>query len=117
VPVLWELVMRDLRYAYSGNDPAPLPEDVRHVLADMRNRDTFGRAKYGTPLQPWNGREALMDAYEEVLDGAVYLRQHLIEQDLVGGSLRDLYFSMLHWLVELRQQITKASLADRREVP
>jgi hypothetical protein len=51
------------------------------VMADMRARDEFGRAKYGTPLQPHNGRDWLADAYQEALDLCVYLRQGLFERD------------------------------------
>lgn len=49
------------------------------VMKDMKARNQFGIEKYGTPLQAFNGRDALKDAYEEVLDLAVYLRQ-LIEE-------------------------------------
>lgn len=48
----------------------------------MKNRDQMGRKKYGTPLQPNNGRDALQDAYEEALDLAVYLRQAIYERNL-----------------------------------
>ena len=51
------------------------------VMEDMALRDDFGRAKYGTPLQPNNGRDALKDAYEEALDLCVYLRQAIYERD------------------------------------
>lgn len=51
------------------------------VISDMRARDKFGRDKYGTPLQPHNGRDALSDAYQEGLDLCVYLRQALFERD------------------------------------
>lgn len=51
------------------------------VVADMHARDAFGRRRYGTPLQPHNGRDALADAYQEALDLAVYLRQALFERD------------------------------------
>lgn len=67
------------------DQPPPLPNaqiavwDL--VLADMRERDQIGRARYGTPLQPHNGRDALVDAYQEALDLAVYLRQALYERD------------------------------------
>jgi len=50
------------------------------VIADMRERNREGRKKYGTPLQAGNGRNALVDAYQEALDLAVYLRQ-LIEEE------------------------------------
>jgi hypothetical protein len=51
------------------------------VIADMQSRDAAGRAKYGTPLQANNGRDALVDAYQEALDLAVYLRQAIAERN------------------------------------
>jgi hypothetical protein len=42
----------------------------------------MGIMKYGTPLQPFNGRDALWDAYQVVLDLAVYLRQAIYEIDI-----------------------------------
>lgn len=51
------------------------------VIQDMRVRDALGRERYGTPLQPHNGRDALHDAYAEALDLAVYLRQAIFERD------------------------------------
>lgn len=51
------------------------------VIADMQERDQVGRARYGTPLQAFNGRDALKDAYAEALDLAVYLRQAIAERD------------------------------------
>jgi hypothetical protein len=51
------------------------------VMTDMKQRRKFGIAKYGTPVQANNGRDALMDAYQEALDLAVYLRQAIAERD------------------------------------
>lgn len=64
-------------------DPTPndLPPVWSLVLADMAARDALGRKRYGVPLQPHNGRDALRDAYEEALDLAVYLRQAVYERD------------------------------------
>lgn len=65
--------------------PAPTPNDSpaiwQLVIADMHARDQLGRARYGTPLQAHNGRDALRDAYEEALDLVVYLRQEIAERD------------------------------------
>jgi len=65
--------------------PAPshnaLPAVWDLVIKDMRSRDEYGRAKYNTPLQPNNGRDALLDAYQEALDLCVYLRQVIYERD------------------------------------
>jgi hypothetical protein len=47
----------------------------------MFQRNEFGKSKYGVALQANNGRNALKDAYEEVLDLAVYLKQRIIEDD------------------------------------
>lgn len=51
------------------------------VMQDMRGRDRFGLEKYGTRLQPFNGRDALVDAYQEALDLVVYLRTAIYERD------------------------------------
>ena len=49
------------------------------VLADMRERDKIGRERYGVPLAASNGRNHLIDAYQEALDLAAYLAVHLDE--------------------------------------
>ncbi len=51
------------------------------VIADMEARDNVGRERYGRPLTANNGRDALLDAYEEALDLAVYLKQAMVERD------------------------------------
>lgn len=59
------------------------------VIADMQERRGFGLDKYGTILQPENGRDMLVDAYQEVLDLAVYLRGAIYERTKVraGGTV------------------------------
>lgn len=63
----------------------PLPTTNEHpciqdlVIADIERRKDVGRRRYGTVLQPFNGRNSLRDAYEEAIDLAVYLRQLLYE--------------------------------------
>lgn len=51
------------------------------VIDDMRKRDAHGRKHYGPPLLAHNGRDPLVDAYQEALDLAVYLRQAIAERD------------------------------------
>jgi hypothetical protein len=64
--------------------PNPVPNNLPHianlVAADILYRKQIGIRKYGTPLQPFNNRSALQDAYEEVLDLANYLKQKLEEE-------------------------------------
>jgi hypothetical protein len=50
------------------------------VIADMHERKQVGKEHYGTILQAHNGRDAMVDAYQEVLDLAVYLRQAIEER-------------------------------------
>ena len=70
----------------SSNTPEkdPTPNDGTPiwdlVIANMVERDQEGRRKYGTPLQMHNGRDPLVDAYQEALDLAVYLRQAIEEK-------------------------------------
>ncbi len=65
--------------------PAPEPTTGRPiwelVVEDMTARDQLGRRRYGVPLQTHNGRDALIDAYQEALDLCVYLRQAIEERD------------------------------------
>jgi hypothetical protein len=51
------------------------------VLADMQGRDRQGEKQYGVRLQPHNGRDALKDLYQELLDAIVYCRQAIYERD------------------------------------
>jgi hypothetical protein len=45
------------------------------LIADMRERHELGVKKYGVALQVNNGRDALVDAYQESLDLLVYSQQ------------------------------------------
>lgn len=77
------LVLRTLLEA--AEQPAPTKNDRPAVWdlvkADFDARDELGAKRYGTRLQPHNGRDALRDMYEEILDAAVYARQMLYERD------------------------------------
>lgn len=63
--------------------PNDYPDVQSAVIADIEGRRELGIRRYGTALQPMNGRDALLDAYEEALDLAMYLKQMLIERDML----------------------------------
>lgn len=67
------------------DQPAPQPNQrpsvQSMVRADLEEREQVGVARYGTPLQAHNGRDALVDAYQEALDLACYLRQAIEERE------------------------------------
>lgn len=101
-PAIWDLVVADVEGTMSVNYPESSEIAVKtHAVADMRARDAFGRAKYGTPLQPENGRDALVDAYQEALDLSVYLKQSVVEK--YDGMVHAFYVDALNIVLELRQ--------------
>lgn len=55
----------------------PIQEMVRE---DLHQRELFGVTKYGEALLANNGRDCLLDAYEEALDLVCYLKQRIIEE-------------------------------------
>lgn len=77
-----------------GDQPLPVPNDSPgmhdlviadwreldgaiwpSIIREMQARRDVGLQRYGQPLQAGNGRDALRDLLEEVLDAAVYARQ------------------------------------------
>lgn len=49
------------------------------IAADVMARKEFGLNKYGTALQPMNGRDQLNDLYQEILDGTKYAANAILE--------------------------------------
>jgi len=54
---------------------------VHYVIKDILARADLGLDRYGTMLQADNGRDHLVDAYQEALDLACYLRAELLRRD------------------------------------
>lgn len=57
----------------------PVIQDL--VVGDIVERKKLGLERYGTYLQPFNGRDFLLDAYQEALDLAIYIRGIMYERD------------------------------------
>lgn len=68
-----------------SDQPMPIKRDgpciQDMVIRDIEGRKALGIERYGTLLQPFNGRDALRDAYEEALDLCQYLRQAIEERN------------------------------------
>lgn len=63
-------------------EPAPTGNgaDITElVVQDLAERKAAGTKKYGQPLRAFNGRRALVDAYQEAIDMTLYLRQQITE--------------------------------------
>lgn len=79
-------VIESLRKDREGDtQPMPIPSDapIAHLMVqdDLEARLAIGIERYGQPLQPFNGRDSLQDAYEEALDLVVYLKTAIYERD------------------------------------
>lgn len=65
--------------------PTPKPNNTQpiheQVIEDIKRRAEEGKQNYGTYLQVNNGRDPLLDAYEEAQDKALYLKQAILERD------------------------------------
>lgn len=70
-----------------GDQPNPTsgvgPDIQPLVIADLQARYELGKARYGTGLKAFNGRDGLRDLYEELMDAIMYTRQ-IMEEDTVG---------------------------------
>lgn len=68
-----------------AEQPMPTPNDhpasADLALATIRQRDAIGQERYGTRLQPFNGRDSLRDAVEEMADGLMYGENAIKERD------------------------------------
>lgn len=77
---------QELRAAHGVHvQPDPIHNDhlSAHdlLIAEVGRRKSFGLAKYGTTLQPFNGRDPLKDALDEAIDLCVYLITAIEERD------------------------------------
>lgn len=71
--------------------PTPKPNNTQpiyeQVIEDIKLRAEAGKQNYGTYLQAGNGRDSLLDAYEEAQDKALYLKQAILERDSLVEEL------------------------------
>jgi hypothetical protein len=74
--------------AVDHNKPQTWPTVIQYAeraglsngfIADMRARHELGVKRYGTPLQPFNGRNSKLDLYEEMLDATAYAANDALE--------------------------------------
>lgn len=100
-PAVWPMVIADLEGAFCRTKTHDAIREL--VREDMTARDALGRERYGTPLQVDNGRDPIVDAYQEALDLAVYLRQEM-ERDTPGYPQRE-YHLALELVLLLRERL------------
>lgn len=68
-----------------GDQPLPVPNDEPYVADLLRefveHRKQLGIQRYGTPLQPHNGRSFLRDLLDELVDASEYCIGKIIEEE------------------------------------
>lgn len=55
------------------------------VIEDIKLRKEFCIKKYGEPLLANNGRNTLVDIYQELLDAVIYIKLKLVEDNQNGN--------------------------------
>lgn len=107
------------RTAGKAATPEPAPEHNNHpatadvvagdiirrglplgIAQDVMARKGMGLKKYGTALQPCNGRDNLNDLYQELVDGVKYAMTEILEQEIERPhvsktELMDVYENLL----------------------
>ena len=68
-----------LKELQEGNTNITIGDTFPIIAKIAKARDEFGESKYNTRLQPFNGRDAISDCVEEVLDLLVYFRTKMAE--------------------------------------
>ena len=111
-PSMHDLAADDIRRRHPGGAAPEIGETVRDLMA----RKQLGLDRYASLLQAGNGRDALRDLHEELLDSLVYCRQWLEEQDEAGAHnvvMRRVYRSLMPHVLTVRSVMDARAEAQR----
>ncbi len=76
------------------------------LIPDLKARAEEGLKKYGIYLRTNNGRDALMDAYQEALDLVMYTGQFYLEVlESEGGASRRFWFARTAFMSAVRSSL------------
>lgn len=105
-PYSWDIVKERIG-DYFATEPIKVA-----VFKDIEERDAMGTAKYGTRLQSGNGRDALVDLYQEALDCVVYSATAIDDHQRFGKNdvqtyyaLREVYRAAMRNMFAIREII------------
>lgn len=59
-------------------------EVTEQLITFLRGRSEHGQRKYGVALKPFDSRNSLMDALEEVTDLAQYIQKRVMENEAIA---------------------------------
>ncbi len=69
-------------------------DGLKQLDADLVARAEMGKEKYGTYLRANNGRSAIVDFYQEILDAIMYAQQGRVEGDEVCSTYVELLINI-----------------------
>lgn len=82
-------------------------KNLGDVVSDMKDRRLFGIKKYGLPVQVGNGRDNLLDVYQELLDAAVYAMADRMQNQMQTGFDSELFLRIITNLIfDVRKEMT-----------
>jgi hypothetical protein len=102
----WDLVVSDLRQMHETR-----------VIPSVEERDRQGFLKYGVRLQPHNGRNSVLDAFEESMDLVVYLKNAIMEAvpgSYKAGTLNRIYQNAIGIMCALKDYMEPAIIPGDR---
>jgi hypothetical protein len=106
--VIQDILSRDPHWDVSVGKARHIRDQVAD---DLLARKAFGLEKYGTVLQTANGRNFLLDLYQELLDASVYARGRLLmvpEDGLEWAMLFEVYDDIVGHLTRVRRLLNAA---------
>jgi hypothetical protein len=83
---------------------------MNRISQEVPARRQVGIERYGTALQPFNGRDSLRDLWEELLDASTYFMQVEAEFTAMVDALKDVVDS---WAQPLDVHLEKVRAAER----
>lgn len=83
-PACWDLVINEAESIARVLRTPRRQAAVALAIEDMAERHAYGQREYGMALRANNGRDALVEWYQETLDAAVYARQAIEENPQVS---------------------------------
>lgn len=85
---------------------------LSRAIEMVRERDLFGRAKYGQPLMTGDGRDSANDAAQELVDAMQYVQKANMNGESLG-TVRELYAVLGLLLAEHKVRSDLGGLAKR----
>lgn len=77
------------------------------IADDIEARIRMGEKKYGTRLKTHNGRDAMLDLYQEVLDAMNYAKQLQLERPDTDEFAVNTYRTLGKLVVEVESQLKR----------